>query len=543
MTYRTSFFCLLIVLLSCIARGEVRSSLYPSDWKPGFADAQGRFLHDFSYAGYHKSEVPLPNVQGRTFDVTKAPYHADPTGQTDATAAIQKALDDAADVGGGVVYLPAGTYRLSFQPDRDYCIRVRSSHTVLRGAGRDKTRLFCDETVSRQKTVVLMRPDRTSWWFNKNGEGTPITQDLLMPTRELPVESTDGYRVGQLIVVRCDFTQGLIDDLGMTGKWKPTQNIRGITLLRRISAIDTARKVVTIDTPTRYPMKQRDALRIYSLADTNIRESGLEGFSVGMKQNRTPGFGDEDYSKEGTGGYEVHMSMAVQLAHCEDAWARDIGTYRPEGNDENVHIHSHGLRLNYCRQVTVTSCDFRHAQYHGGGGNGYLYTFSSNDCLIRDSHAEGGRHNFDWQNMWCVGNVAFRNTSKNGRLPSDFHMYLSTANLIDNMTLDGDFLECRYRPYGGTPHGESGSQNVFWNTRGLAYSDPQKRPWIVFSKQFGIGYVIGTRGPAAKVTSDDDDFVEHVGAGDQLTPESLWIDQLNRRTGSARAGDARLEKP
>jgi hypothetical protein len=31
-----------------------RSKLYPENWKPGFNDGQGRFLHDFSFAGYHQ---------------------------------------------------------------------------------------------------------------------------------------------------------------------------------------------------------------------------------------------------------------------------------------------------------------------------------------------------------------------------------------------------------------------------------------------------------------------------------------------------------
>ena len=47
--------------------GLWRSSLYPEDWTPGFADAQGRFLHDFSYAGYHKGEalIPAPTTRAR----------------------------------------------------------------------------------------------------------------------------------------------------------------------------------------------------------------------------------------------------------------------------------------------------------------------------------------------------------------------------------------------------------------------------------------------------------------------------------------------
>ena len=52
------------------------------------------------------------------YDVTKAPYNApytfpqDAMPTKDATAAIQKALDDAGNAGGGVVYIPAGWYRL-----------------------------------------------------------------------------------------------------------------------------------------------------------------------------------------------------------------------------------------------------------------------------------------------------------------------------------------------------------------------------------------------------------------------------------------------
>jgi len=45
--------------------------------------------------------------------VTEAPYSADPTGAQDATLAIQKALDAVAKLNGGVVYLPAGKYRLN----------------------------------------------------------------------------------------------------------------------------------------------------------------------------------------------------------------------------------------------------------------------------------------------------------------------------------------------------------------------------------------------------------------------------------------------
>ncbi len=52
-----------------------------------------------------------------TVDVTQAPYHADNTGATDASAAINKAVTDAVTYGNAnkvavTVSLPAGTYFL-----------------------------------------------------------------------------------------------------------------------------------------------------------------------------------------------------------------------------------------------------------------------------------------------------------------------------------------------------------------------------------------------------------------------------------------------
>ena len=84
-----------------------RSALYPADWRRADTDDAGRHLPDFSYAGYHRGERALPEaVPGPVVDVA-----ADPTGATDATAALQAALDAAADAGGGTVHLPAGRYR------------------------------------------------------------------------------------------------------------------------------------------------------------------------------------------------------------------------------------------------------------------------------------------------------------------------------------------------------------------------------------------------------------------------------------------------
>lgn len=100
------------------APGSWRSALFPDDWVPvhagGRADAQGRFLHDFSFAGYHRGDERPPYGRGtvvRTVDARLG------DGLADATAAIQADLDAAcasAVIGLRVVLVPAGTFRLRF---------------------------------------------------------------------------------------------------------------------------------------------------------------------------------------------------------------------------------------------------------------------------------------------------------------------------------------------------------------------------------------------------------------------------------------------
>lgn len=526
---------ILILLLLFLApagktEAQIRSTLYPSNWTPGYTDAGGRFLHDFSYAGYRKSEVPFPNVTGPNFiNAITAPYHADETGAIDSTAVIQQALDDVGMGGGGVVYLPSGTFKVKPQTGNDYCLRIKYNNVVLRGAGMGQTFLYCDETYTRGKAVVLMRPLTDVWWYGGTNAAT-ITQDLLMPAKVLPVNSVSGYAVGDYVAIRTDLTQAFINDHGMQAYWAANDpTIRGVTLARRITAIDAAAQTLTIDAPTRYWMKTRDSAAVYKLSNTNLRESGVEKLSIGMKENLKSGWGADDYTINGTGAYDANLSSAVTALYCEDCWIVEVGSYKPPGNTGNYHLMSNGIVLNYSRQVTVAGCSMQLPKcLEVGGGNGYLYELASNDCLVRDSYAYKGRHNMDMQTMRCSGNVFYNNTAAWGYLMSDYHMYLSTANLHDNTICDTETLSAVYHNGGSPRHGQTSSQCVYWNTRGDAYN---WRNYIVISQQFGNGYVVGTRGAAPAVYTTTDDFLEHIGNGGNLQPSSLWQDQLQRRTG------------
>jgi hypothetical protein len=509
-----------------------RSALYPEDWKPDYADVQGRFLHDFSYAGYGRGESALPEKDGPATDATQPPYAADPSGQKDSTAGIQAALDTASGAGGGVVYLPGGTYRISPPEGGKAVLKICGDNVVLRGAGAGKTFLFNDAVEMREKPVVLVEAEPAMDW-RAEGAGiltSPITRDVPNRATEVFVQDPTGFAAGDLVVLRSDLTQRFIDEVEMTGKWKPAgagSANRTLMFCRRVVAVNPGNSSLTIDVPVRYPLKTADLARAVKIPGHMISGAGLEDFSLGMKQHPGSGLAENDYQKIGTLAYDVHGSKAIVFKNAENCWARRLKTYAPTGNDPRVHVLSNALILTRSRFVTVTDCDFKFPQYRGGGGNGYLYIMQGQENLIIDCQAEGGRHNYDFGTMACSGNVITHCLAKDGMHASDFHMFLSMSNLLDTVTCDGDFLEARYfRPWGGNPvHGVTTTQSVFWNTKGLRYS--HEKPVLIWSEQMGEGYVIGTQGPCHDV--DSSDFVEGIGRGDTLEPASLYQDQLTRR--------------
>ncbi len=503
-----------------------RSSLYPENWQPGARDAQGRFLHDFSYAGYHRGERAIPDhPPGAVYDVTQPPYNADSSGGDDATAAIQAAINDAGAAGGGIVFLPEGTYTVA--PGANSCsLRIRSNGVVLRGAGAARTFLLNTATVMRGKKMILFQPSSGSWHTPLAGSSRVITEDCGYPITTIPLENVAGLSVGDTVILRADCTEGFIADHLMTGKWDAS--LLGMTFCRRITAIDAAAMSVTIDIPTRYYLKRRDNARLYKVAP-HLEECGIENLSIGMREHTGTGWGDLDYAVPGTAAYDVHGSLLMLFSHAKNCWARGVKTYRPPSNSGNHHILSNGIEINKSIHVTIRECDVRRPQYEGEGGNGYGFVIRSNDSLVQNCTAVHTRHNYDFKSMWTSGNVIHRCLGATPRLSSDFHMHLSVANLFDCTTLDGDWLQAVYRPYGTVEHGHATTESVFWNTYGIGSGT------AVQSSQWGWGYVIGTSGGRQRVERNTSynsaplDHLEGEGSGDRLEPQSLYEDQLYRR--------------
>ena len=517
-----------------------RSSLYPENWEPGYTNEHGDFLHDFSYAGYHMGEKSIPsNPPGSIVDVTQPPYNADNTGQTDVTSVIQSAINDVGGNGGGVVYLPEGKYRVS-PGNNDESLLISYSSVVLRGDGPDKTFIFNNDYYMRSKAVIRVQPQgQTSWHWHSvlPGSERALIEDAGEGDFEVVLSSTQGINVGDWIVLTHDMTEDFINELGrpeLVDSWAGI--IDGVTFYRQVTSVSG--NTITVDIPLRYFLKTRDNARIYK-TNKHIEEVGVEHLSIGMRQHPGSGFGPNDYNVEGTAAYDVHNSYMLMYRNVLNGWVNNVHSYRPSVNAGNFHSVSNGLYFAFSRSITVNGTDIRRAQYRGGGGNGYAHRIECNDCLVKNSRGgealEGGRdvrYAFDIARQFASGNVIYNSDSYGY---SDFHMHLSVSNLIDNVHMRRQPFLVNYRGSAGTiPHGVTTDQSVFWNHKSSGgVSELYCEECSIFvNGQSDKIFVIGTSGNRPLVNgvlSRNRHRFEGIGEGETLLPQSLYIDQLQKR--------------
>ena len=496
-----------------------RSQLYPVAWTPLTEDAQGRFLHDFSYAGYRGGSEPLPDGSGWPVITVDA----DTSGAADATAAIQAAIDAAASTGNAVVALPAGLLRV------DGVLRVTSSGVIVRGAGAGATRIsFTRHTAMTGRAHLAVGASPTV------GAETALLRDAQPRSRELFVADAGALRVGDDVVLGFEITPAFVEQHGMSGVWGPFNGTWQPFERREVVAVDTAARPhrVTLDVPVRYPALVRDGASL-RVEGGYLHDVGIEGLSVA-----TAVAWDDAWSNERT--------HAISFTGVKDGWIRNVASFvspmaPASGSGAGAHLQNCGILVLRSKRVTIADCRMEAAQHRGGGGCGYLFELRQcNEVLTRDCTAAAGRHNFiqNWGfgNSGCVwlrcsSDRGFALLSKQfprlGQLGySEFHHSLATANLIDSCTIDDGWSAVNRGTY-SSGAGHSATQNVFWNFRGSGR---------LRSRQFGWGYVIGT---APDVTTDltefgdapPQDWLEGPGRAADLVPQSLYLDQLERRIG------------
>lgn len=500
--------------------GPVRSSLFPPDWQPGWRDPQGRFLADFSYAGYKNGESALPDTPaGPLFDVRT--YGADPTAGKDSTAAIQGAIAAAGAAGGGVVWLPAGRYRC------DGVLTVDRSGVVLRGAGAEQTFVYFTRSQGMSYAAHLtLRGAVTA------GPRLLLAADGAALERTVKLDDASSLQVGDDVSVGFTISADFIAEHEMTGIWTVFAGQWKPIFRRRVVGIDTTHTphTVTLDVPLRYPAKRRDQAALQRESGY-LSGCGVEALSLANAVGWTAAWAEN----------QVHL---LTLQGIKDGWVRGVRSAPAPGSDPpGYHLQSSGILIKDSKRVTVKDCALQKAQNRGDNGNGYLFEIStSSEVLTTDCRAADGRHNFIqnwdfgasglvWSGCQSVGSRSFQDAADRTGFPaaSEYHHSLAMACLVEGSDI-ADAWQAINRLYFSSGAGHTATQSVFWNNRGSGQ---------LLSLQYGWGYVIGTTGLSvltglAGVSGQGtapEDFVEHVdlSPATPLAPSSLYQEQLQRR--------------
>ena len=187
---------LTLIVLGCTSGFPMESEL----WKDFVAAKQGQttpVLPDFSYAGYHYCEKPIPDVSHKVFLVTE--FGAIPNDNQSDELGIQAAITAAEQHGSGVVLFPVGRFDVSTtKEEAERSIFIRHSHIVLRGAGSGKEGTIIFAKYDHPKGTYKFQfdvPDRGVTYLGD------ITADAVRETFRIQVADSSQFTVGQRIAL------------------------------------------------------------------------------------------------------------------------------------------------------------------------------------------------------------------------------------------------------------------------------------------------------------------------------------------------------
>ncbi len=486
---------------SLVCAAQETSALWGLDgaaWDPA-----GR-LPDVSFAGYACGERSLPKVAGVC---NVRDFGAKGDGSTDDSDAFLAAI---AKTEKGAILVPAGRYRIT------KILEITKPGIVLRGAGTDKSVLFCPVPLNDIKpdwgaTTSGKRTSNYSWaggivWFKGRDGGKSIgtvTTAAKRGDHELRVAGdTKALRPGTWIQisVKDGADRSLLDHLysGDPGNLsKIPAGKHATTFVTRLRSTDGDR--LTLERPLRIDLRPewKPQVRVYA---PTVTECGIEDLAF-------------EFPAREYGGHFSELGFnAVAFSGVAHCWARNLLVIN---SDSGIYAGGRfctidGLRCEM-RDVVEAGGVFGH---HGVGLNGHdnlLTRFDIRQRFIHDITVEGG-----------AGNVA--SSGRGTDLSFDHHKRAPYENVFTDIDLG---LGSRmWKCGGGADLGRHcGARGTFWNIRA---KKPQGYP-----KNFGPPSMnlvaLVTKDPS--VTESEGIWFEAISP-DAIQPVNLHEAQWRKRLGA-----------
>ena len=504
-----------------------------ANWTPDLlaqAEAGNMYLPDFSYAGYHNGEETFPDTS--TWSLIKVEdYGAIPDDQNDDTAAIQRALTQAAGIPNPVVLqFPAGRFIIS-----DLIILQRD-YLVLRGAGSQsggtviapskamkdmptETPLILEEENyikeenMRTDQNVLYSPFSWAggviWLGNTSPVGTTGTATRTngiahRGTHSIATLNPSGLTAGQTIQLRCydnsssnplrdhvfdcvaaDLPEGYGNDLPEEPE-----------VWQYITIAEITSDQVIFKEPLNHDI--RDGWYCELKTMEWLTEIGIEGIAIEFPSVNYAGH----HIEEGYNGIYVNGAF--------NSWIKDV---RVTNSDS-------GILIQKSKNITV-----QNVLIDGRGGHYSLMAGDSDQILFRNFtlNARSG-HNPSF-NTYCRTSVF---THGQVDYPVvDQHNGMNHQNLIDDLEFTGEVRHLWEHGGNYAVRPTHGAFNTAWNIR---FHPTGKVPVLGTSILDGpSAYLIGLSSDATLMfTYGPGTYTEGLGRTDIAVP-SLYDYQLERR--------------
>lgn len=464
------------------------------------SDGEQNRVPDFSYAGYHYGESPIPDV---AVIETVSPVDGDDT------ATIQAALDRVGalerDEKGlrGAVELAAGTYDIGGQ------ILLNQSGVVLRGAGPGSdaaSNSILRITGTSTRTAVRLGSGNGTPW--SRGTGVNVTTPFVpVGSKSFDVQSAAVFTVGDEVIVRHPSTQAWIDavDGGATGSDADWQaGTKDLLWVRRVRGIEG--NTLTLDAPLYNQLDgSLTTAVVHPMENKGYRtEIGLENLRIDIQT-----LGGTD---------EAHSHDAVGVVGAEDSWVRNVTV---------LHFMHAGVYTQGAVRITVEDSVAIEPVGIRDGGRFYNFDAESESHLIlfTGCEAHDGRHNMIVNGTGSASGIVFhRIDSRGNSSQSEGHRQWSHGMLFDSIfgTEQGQVQLLSRGDY-GTGHGWSSAHSVIWSNTGV--SRVQKPPTAQNYAFSSVGS-LSTSYPFASHGGNGKSDVRTTG---DLFPHSLYEAQLCER--------------
>lgn len=433
-------------------------------------DRENCILQDFSYAGYHygEEEIPSPPVTLNIADFGVLPD----TGE-DVTDKIQEVINRLEEMGGGVLFIPAGTYELNCDKERQNYLKISRSNVIIRGEG--------DATVIRKNNRLMS--DAQPWfspgiihagenlWDNNSYISTddlPYISEVAVSAKAgqdtIKLNSAKGLEAGDCVLLCMRNT----DDAGTLSKkviapleiedaWENKKNA-GVNRMIDYAWLAEVKSVnadgrITFMQPLRADIDVEFAPFVCKFPMLS---------EVGVENIRFESAWDDD-------GYYHHKTLEHDYG-----WNAVIFNQVKHGFVRNLTINNYtqGVQIRNGRNVTVSNITMNGFPGHYGVKS---YTYAC-DNMFEDIKINCHRTHVAGVEGYTQGNVYrnFRITSD----ASDMDLHGAGApayNLFEK--IDGTEKICGGAGPQNLPH--SGHYNTFWNI-GIKHSDEIRAPELTY---------------------------------------------------------------